>query len=194
MQSKNGRAGAIAGQIAAYEAVNPESLSEEEPKSCGKLLCGEIRTYGIDNISYIGVAEPISYQELLEVEQLPLPFWHLKVIYRIEDRYLGSEEVKYGTALDSLHYPQIPEKEGFYGVWPDVTGKKMSGTVVINAEYKDNVTVVQSGGQDTHTENSARQKPYALVEDIFTEDTVLNAVVSEQTPPGAGTRKGICSI
>ena len=71
----------------------------------------------------------------------------------------------------------------------DVTGKKMSGTVVINAEYKDNVTVVQSGGQDTHTENSARQKPYALVEDIFTEDTVLNAVVSEQTPPAQAQGK-----
>ncbi len=188
VQSKNGRAGAIAGQIAAYEAVNPESLSEEEPKVAANYYVGDT-TYGIDNISYIGVAEPISYQELLEVEQLPLPFWHLKVIYRIEDRYLGSEEVKYGTALDSLHYPQIPEKEGFYGVWPDVTGKKMSGTVVINAEYKDNVTVVQSGGQDTHTENSARQKPYALVEDIFTEDTVLNAVVSEQTPPAQAQGK-----
>ena len=186
VQAENGRVGAIAGQIASYEEVDTEAT--EEPKVIGNYYVGD-DTYGIDNISYVGVAEPVSYDELLTVEQLPTPFWHLKVIYKIEDTYLGSEEVKYGATLDHLNYPQIPEKEGFYGVWPDVSDRKMGGTVVVEAEYKDNVTVVQSGNGEQNDGEDTRQRPYALVENVFTEDTVLNAIVSDMTPPAEADGK-----
>lgn len=180
VRAENGRAGAIAGQIAGYEEVDTDA--EEEPKVTGNFYVGE-NIHGIDNISYIGVAEPIAYSDLLTVEQLPTQFWHLKVIYKVDDTYLGSEEVKYGTKLDHLNYPQIPGKEGFYGVWPDVSDKTMGGTFVVEGTYKDNVTVVQSDGDADGTQEGQRQKPYALVEDIFTEDTVLNVKMSDMTPP-----------
>lgn len=112
-----------------------------------------------------------------------MQFWHLKVIYKVDDTYLGSEEVKYGTKLDHLNYPQIPGKEGFYGVWPDVSDKTMGGTFVVEGTYKDNVTVVQSGGDADTLQEGQRQKPYALVEDIFTEDTILHAKRSDMAPP-----------
>jgi hypothetical protein len=141
--------------------------------------------YGIDNISYVGVAEPITYRELLEVENMPTNFWHLNVIYKIEDTYLGSQEVKYGEKLDNLTYPEIPEKEGYYGSWPDVTDKKMSGTMVIEAEYKDSVTVLQSTGVEN-------EKPLALVEDNFTEDTVLIAKKSDfEAPTEVGVNENV---
>ena len=186
VQAENGRVGAIAGQIASYEEVDAEA--SEEPKVTGNYYVGE-DTYGIDNISYLGVAEPVSYSELLTVEQLPTPFWHLKVIYKIEDTYLGSEEIKYGTKLNHLNYPQIPEKAGFYGVWPDLSDQKMQGTVVVEAEYKDQVTVVQSSNGEHYDGEDTRQRPYALVENIFTEDTVLNATVSDMTPPAEAAGK-----
>ncbi|MDE7476426.1 MAG: hypothetical protein K2M91_00505, partial [Lachnospiraceae bacterium] len=186
VQAENGRAGAIAGQIASYEEM--DSDADEGAKVVDNYYVGA-ETYGIDNISYVGVAEPISYQDLLTVEQLPTQFWHLKVIYKIEDTYLGSEEVKYGETLDKLNFPQIPGKEGFYGVWPDVSDRKMGGTFVVEAEYKDNVTVVQSNGSLDDTEEGTRQKPYALIEDIFTEDTILNAKISDKTPPEAAAGK-----
>jgi hypothetical protein len=122
------------------------------------------------------VAEPISYQDLLTVENIPTEFWHLKVIYKIEDTYLGSEEVKYGESLEGLSYPTIPQKDGCYGVWPDVEGRVMNGTMVLEAEYKDDVTVVKSTGVED-------EKALALIEDKFTEDTVLIAKKSDMTPP-----------
>lgn len=181
VQSENGRAGAIAGQVVSYEEMDADA-EEEGAKVAGNFYVGE-QIHGIDNISYIGVAEPMSYEELLTVEQLPTQFWHLKVIYKIEDTYLGSEEVKYGERLDKLNFPQIPAKEGFYGAWPDVSGQRMSGTFVVEAVYKDNVTVVQSSSDAEGTQEGAWKKPYALVENIFTEETVLNARISDMAPP-----------
>ncbi len=181
VQSENGRAGAIAGQVADYEEMDTDAV-EEGAKVAGNYYVGE-NIHGIDNISYIGVAEPLSYSDLLTVEQLPTQFWHLKVIYKIEDTYLGSEEVKYGEKLDKLNFPQIPAKEGFYGAWPDVSEQRMGGTFVVEAAYKDNVTVVQSSGDAAGTDEGAWKKPYALVEDIFTEDTSLTARISDKTPP-----------
>ncbi len=181
VQSENGRAGAIAGQVAAYEEMDTNA-GEEGAKVAGNYYVGE-NIHGIDNISYIGVAEPMNYSDLLTVEQLPTQFWHLKVIYKIEDTYLGSEEVKYGEKLDKLNFPQIPAKEGFYGAWPDVSEQRMGGTFVVEAAYKDNVTVVQSSGDAAGPDEGAWKKPYALVEDIFTEDTSLTARISDKTPP-----------
>jgi len=195
VEAENGRAGAIAGQIAGYEEVEAEAVEEDsKPKVEGNYFVEDVNTEngmnGIDNISYIGVAEPISYRDLLTVEQLPTQFRHLKVIYRIEDTYLGSEEIEYGKQLDSLTFPQIPEKEGFYGVWPDVSERKMGGTFVVEAEYKENVTVVQSSsGVGADTVDAAMQKPYALVEDIFTEDTILHAAISDMAPPEEAAHK-----
>lgn len=186
VQAENGRAGAIAGQIAGYDIADTDTDDESEgtvePKVVDNYYVAE-GVHGIDNISYIGVAEPISYQELLAVEQLPTQFWHLKVIYKIEDTYLGAEEVKYGERLDKLNYPQIPAREGVYGVWPGVSDRTMAGTMVVEAEYRDNVTVVQSNAGDGSTEEGQRHKPYALIEDIFTEDTVLDAKISDMAPP-----------
>lgn len=181
VQSVNGRVGAIAGQVASYEEMDIDA-QEQGAKVVGNYYVGD-DIHGIDDISYIGVAEPISYEDLLTVEQLPTQFWHLKVIYKIEDTYLGSEEVKYGEKLDRLSFPQIPAKEGFYGMWPDVSDQQMRGTFVVEAEYKDNVTVVQSSGDQDDTEEGTWKKPYALVEDIFTEDTILNVKIGDMTPP-----------
>lgn len=176
--SENGKTGAVAGQISGYDEIEDDG---DEMKVSGNYYVGD-DIYGIDNISYTGVAEPITYQELLMVENLPKEFWHLKVIYKIEDTYLGTEEIKYGETLNALNYPKIPEKEGYYGVWEDVTDRTMKGTLVVEAQYRDNVTVVQSGdGQDGG--EGTHKKPYALVNQTFTENTVLNAKVSSITPP-----------
>lgn len=182
--AENGRVGAIAGQISEYEDIEDD---EDEIRVSDNYYVGD-DIYGIDNISYTGIAEPITYQELLAAENLPTQFWHLKVIYKIEDKYLGSEEVRYGARLDTLHYPEIPKKEGYYGVWEDVTDKTMNGTLVVEAEYRDNVTVVPSSDGQQQEEGS-HKKPYALVNDVFTEDTVLNAVISDRTPPEAAARR-----
>lgn len=169
-----GRKGAIAGQTANYD---DPMLEEEEARVSGNYYVGE-SLYGIDNISYVGVAEPISYEELLTVENLPNEFRHLKVTFRVDDLYLGTQEVKFGEKLSCLEYPEIPKREGYYGIWQDCSDQTMTGNLLVTGEYKEDVTVVESTG----TENGI-QKPYALVEQIFTENTVLKAVISDAEPP-----------
>lgn len=180
-----GRKGAVAGQIASYE--NAVADGDEEPKVCRNYYVGD-GLYGIDNISYVDVAEPVAYDELLTIENLPTQFRHLRVIYRIEDEELGTEEVKFGESLKNLNYPPIPEKEGYYGVWPDYSDRRMVGNLVVRGEYKENVTVVESdkGIVDTTGE---QERPYALVEQIFTEDTVLKAGISSLAPPEEAEKK-----
>lgn len=179
-----GRKGAIAGQI----AEQPDAGEDVEANVCRNYYVDDM-LYGIDNISYIGIAEPISYQELLMVEGVPGEFRHLKVIYRVEDMYLGTEEVAFGQSLAGLHYPDIPVKEGYYGVWPDYSDEVMNGNLVIRGEYHDDVRVVVSNERDMGNTEEAYQKPYALVEWVFTEDTVLNVKQVSLDPPDQAAGK-----
>ena len=179
-----GRKGAIAGQIVNYNNL-PD---EEEVKVSGNYYVGD-NLYGIDNISYIGIAEPISYDEMLTVANLPRQFWHMKVIFRVDDLYLGEQEVKFGESLSELNYPSIPEKEGYYGVWPDYSDKVMAGNLLIKGEYKEDVTVIQSNGKQTLGQEGERERPYALVEQHFTEDTILDVSISDMEPPKEAINK-----
>lgn len=181
-----GKKGAIAGQITSYDITQNDD--DEDAKVYGNYYVSD-ELYGIDNVSYIGVAEPISYEDLLAIEGLPNEFWHLKVTYRIEDTYLGTQELKFGESLANLNYPSIPEKDGFYGVWPDYSDKVMTGNLFIEGEYKDNVIVVESSEKTDNVTESGYQKPYALVEQVFTTDTVLNVELSDMAPPAEAADK-----
>lgn len=202
-----GRKGAIAGQTESYE----DKLANEEKKVRNNYYVYEEKTakiyqkntsdnttdsnlknmgdnagselYGIDNISYAGIAEPISYEKLLTVTGLPAQFWHLQVVFRVEDAYLGTQEVGYGESLSELKFPEIPEKEGYYGVWPDCSDKIMVGNLMIDGVYKEDVTVVQSVPMQVQKGENQPAKPYALAERHFMEDTILRAEISTQTPP-----------
>lgn len=177
VEAPAGRLGAIAGQTAGTDIFS----SEEEPEVCGNLFVGG-EPGGIDSISYAGIAEPVDYQELLAVEGIPGGFRHLKVFYRVEDQYLGSEEVAFGESLAGLHYPEIPEREGFYGVWPDCSGQVMEGNLFIDGEYRPDVLVVESSQKEGSGEG-VYQKPYALVTQTFTEDAALTVTEGGQQPP-----------
>lgn len=175
-----GKTGAIAGQLADYE----NALNKETGKVSGNYYVSDTLC-GIDNISYAGVAAPLTYEELLSTDGIPTAFRHLKVIYRIEDSYLGEQEVPYGQSLSTLKYPEIPEKEGYYGVWPDYSDRVMTGNLLITGEYRENVTVVESTETHEAEAENGFQKPYALIEQRFTEDTVLNVTTGHGTPPAS---------
>lgn len=179
-RASEGRCGAIAGQTASYE--NTVADVTGEAKVCRNYYVGD-DMYGIDSISYVNIAEPVTYDELLTRENLPMEFRHLKVFYRIEDEELGTEEVQFGGSLANLHYPEIPEKEGYYGVWPDYSDRYMNGNIIVKGEYKENVTVVQSEDSVAADAAEGSARPYALVEQTFTEETVLKTGIGSGAPP-----------
>lgn len=188
-----GQSGAIAGQVSSYEKEENEQQKVKNNFFAGDAL------YGIDGISYDGIAQSISYEEMLEIEGIPKAFRHLKITYRTEDQVLGYEEVAYGDSLDHLTYPEIPEKEGYYGVWEDVSGQRMTGNRVLEAEYVEKVSVVQSdahaeqtvAAEESDEKRSPRKKPYALVESSFTGDAVLHVSTDEETGFDLQTPEGV---
>lgn len=184
-----GRYGAIAGQIAQNDEDNKDTTEDSAAVMNNYYVGDDI--YGIDNISYIGVAEPITYEELLAVEGMPTDFWHLKVTYKIDDMYLGTQELAYGDSLSKLNFPEAPAKDNCYGVWPDVSDKIMTGNLVIEGEYKANVTVVQSDNTNNMLASAEgeHEKALVLIEGVFTEDAVLHASVSDETVPEDVTGK-----
>ncbi len=178
VEASAGRKGAVAGQIAEQE----DGAEDAEPNVCRNYYVGD-SVYGIDDISYVGEAEPISYQELLKTEGLPEEFRHLKVVYKVDDISLGEQEVKYGESLSCLQYPVLPEKEGYYGVWPDCSGQTMRGNLVLQGEYRDNVLVVESREKEKQDTEGAYEFPYGLVGQTFTEDTRLDVQRIQMSPP-----------
>lgn len=160
------RFGAIAGQI--------ETNEDEENVKNNYYVDNGI--FGIDSISYDTQAQAITYEELLQMENIPTNFSHLKVIFKVEDMYLGTQELKYGESLSQLNFPIIPEKNGTYGTWPEVSELTMTSSMVIEGEYEDNITVLES------EEKLENNKAKALIEAVFTGGAVLHVYESELKP------------
>lgn len=172
LEAESGRVGAIAGQTTAYE----DEEKENEDNVTGNFYVNN-GIHGIDGISYTGVAEPIEYENLLEVRGIPVDFKQLKVTFRVDDTYVERQTLAYGKPLSELNFPAAPVKDGYYVVWPDVSDQIMTGNIVINGEYKNNVTSVASSEKD----DSGRA--YAIISDNFTDKTTLTVASSGMELP-----------
>lgn len=171
--SEEGRQGAIAGQIS---YVDDKDIKKRSRQVSGNYYVSN-DLFGIDEISYIGVAEPLTYTDLMAKEKVPFDFNHLKITFLVEDEKVAEQEYAFGESLSGISYPEIPKKEGCYGEWPDLTGQVMTGNLVLEAEYFDDVTVLES------VEKNKSKDAYAMVEGIFTEKNMLHAVERDMKLP-----------
>jgi len=172
--------GAIAGQVKFEEnehAVNVENVYENKYVSSW--------LGGIDGISYEGIAEEITYQELLEIPGVSNGFSHLYVVFRADGRIIGKEEYEYGQSLESVSFPRIPEIEGYYGRWPDVTGMVIEGNLILEAEYFPNISTVKS---DTYFTDSSEdgnnvEKNLVLIDGVFDSNAKLLVSMNKESFP-----------
>lgn len=89
--------------------------------------------YGVDGISYTGVAEARSYEEIMAMEGIPEGFHRVIVSFETKDgQKLGEKTTAYGGTLTEKDFPQTPEKEGCYVEW--------SGTEQLN-DIRSNLTI-----------------------------------------------------
>lgn len=124
---------------------------------------------GIDSISYSGCAEPISFDELRNEEGMPSNFLSFTITFIADDVTIETIPVKYGDRLYNVEIPEVPEKKGYYGKWPELATEKVSESVVAEAEYTPWIEVVAS----TEMENEGK-KSLALAEGQFTDDAELH--------------------
>lgn len=124
------------------------------------------RWEGIDGISYGNKAVPESYDEFILHEDLPKEFKSFQLTFVIEDEIIDTVPFEYGDSLDLNMLPDIPEKDGYYGSWPDYNYDKLVFSKKIEAIYTPLIKVLSS--------DKSEARPKLLVEGGFQPSDTLD--------------------
>ena len=100
---------------------------------------------GIDEQSYGGKAEPVGYDELLDVENLADEFRTLTLRFEADDTILTQETFSYGESFDESIYPELPQKDGYYAQWDRTGLDDLRFDTVVSAVYTPYTTAVSAG-------------------------------------------------
>lgn len=123
----------------------------------------------VNGISYAGKAEPISYDALLSVAELPAIFKTFRLSFVADDEEVAAIPFDYGETVLSSRIPNVPQKEGYYGQWLPDDFKDLTFDETIKAVYKQYVTTLAS----TQTRDDGLS--VILVDGVFTTDSSLTA-------------------
>lgn len=95
-------------------------------------------TQGVDDISYLGVAEKVTYEEVMVMEGIPSGFNQVNITFETEDGVLAERKVAYGGSIAPSELPEVPEKEGCYVEWQETEKlEKITKNTTVRAEYVD---------------------------------------------------------
>lgn len=129
--------------------------------------------HGIDDISYSGVADRISYEEVMDMEGIPQGFEQVTVVFETEDEVLSEKQIAYGGSVSVSDLPVVSVKEGYYVEWPDEEElTDIRENLTVTAEY---VPWTESVAGSVVDENGRNQ---LIVVGEFYEDT---SIVMEET-------------
>ena len=160
LNSSGTRIGAIAGQLAVDD-------DREYVGTVAGNIFVDNGVCGVDGISYEGVAEPISYKELLEQENCPMEFSYLTITYRVDQKKVGMQSIKYGSMVSNLDYPDLQDENELYVKWDEIEETRVVGNLIIDGEYVA-YTPVLTSEETNDTGNSL-----VLVEGSFSYGAVM---------------------
>ena len=92
---------------------------------------------GVDGIGYQGGATPLSYQEFCSKDGVPDAFSQFTITFQADGVEAASYKCSYGDYLSADQIPEVPAKNGYYGVWPDYDFSYITGNKVLEAEYQE---------------------------------------------------------
>ncbi len=148
---------------------------------------------GIDRVSYLGKAEPISYEDLIKRRSIPDGFYSFTVKFMVDGKLLYSTEISYGASIDPTRFPEIPEKDGHYAYWDRTELNNLVFDTEVNAIYKPYITAIESEekrGDDRHiffvqgefvegqhltVQNGCDTSKLTLIEKFFTKDSLIES-------------------
>lgn len=127
------------------------------------------KLHGVDDISYAGVADPVSYEDLMELADLPDGFREVTVTFEDEEgEVLSEKKVPYGGSIAEADFPEMEEKEGCYVHWSEEEElKDIRKNLTVTGEYVPWLTSIASG------EKTESGKPVFLAVAEFYEDARL---------------------
>ena len=117
---------------------------------------------GVDGISYDQAAQPISYQKLYEMDDLPERFRSLKVSFRADGLVIRELSVPFGGSVDAADIPPVPEISGYSGFWPETDLSNLTSSVVIDAVYLNRLT-----GLAADYSRADAALPVVIIEGLF---------------------------
>jgi len=135
---------------------------------------------GIDGVSYEGLAQPVEYGLVCTEEGVPSEFITFQLTLRTDTEVVDSLPLEYGQSLEGLSLPPVPEREGYYGRWPDFERSTVVTDITLEAVYTPWAALVAS------QETSQAGLALALVEGQFTEEAHLQVLPSSQQRPPEG--------
>lgn len=139
---------------------------------------------GVDGVSYAGRAEPVSFETLSQLPDLPLEFTAFTLTLTADGETVARIPFFYGDDLSQLQLPQVPEREGCYGLWPEFDRSGVRSDLTAEAVYAPWVTVVAS-------REMSGKLALALAEGQFTREAVLRVTDSSIQPPQEAGADGV---
>lgn len=149
--TKDNGAGSITNCIAAVEILDHEQYSGaicgyDEGEIVGNYFFGDYT--GINNASYSGKAEPLSFDQLSAIEDIPVEFKQFKVSFIAGDEVIREITLDYLDSFGEEEFPPIPKIEGQYGKWDKNSIEQIDFDKYITAEYYPYVTAIASAPED----------------------------------------------
>ena len=130
---------------------------------------------GVDGIGYQGGATPLSYQELCKKDGIPDEFSRFTITFLADGVEVASYQCGYGDYLSEDQIPEVPEKDGCYGIWPEYDLRYITGNKVLEAEYEEWTASIAS------TEKNDDNKPLVMAEGNFYPNAALHLQMEGDT-------------
>lgn len=146
-------------------------FAEKEVKGCYFVENG---VGGIDGVSKKGIAEPLTYEDMIKRKGVPDAFKKITITFIANNKDIAEIEVPFGGKLRKSDYPEV-EKQGVkYWKWDDIGSDEVYYSTVVHGHYADPITTLATEGD----------LPQFLAEGIFYEGQELKA---EPLPDNAGS-------
>lgn len=128
---------------------------------------------GIDNISYLGVAEPKAYEELMQLADVPSGFKRVRVTYEAEGETIFERMIPYGSSLLKEDFPLLVDREDAYVQWPEASEyTNIKNNITIEAEYIP-------WNQSVASQEQIEEKPLFLAAGHFYDYTKIKLTPTE---------------
>ena len=131
---------------------------------------------GLDKLNSKGAAEPITYEELCQLEGLPDDFTQINVNFRVDDQLYCSVPVEYGGSLGESEIPAIPSQNGTYSRWDVSDFSNITFDMDVNAVYSDYTASIPG------TAKRADGRNILFVLGNFTDDAGFDAQLESTDP------------
>ena len=131
---------------------------------------------GLDGLSYAGQAEPMTYPDLLEIQNLPEEMKTLTLRFEADGQIIKTEQFNYGDSFSDSVFPAIPQKDGYYASWDRTELKELTFDTVVHADYTLFASAIPS---DIQRENG---RPVFFVDGNYQDGMTVGATAQPMSP------------